>query len=1039
MNHGSRTRKYLIRAAILLLVLGAGYVTYSVFTSNWFLKPRVEQALSRHLDIDCQLKNIEFGILSGTRIEQITLNFDHGQSKESASSLVLQDCFVTHRFWTLIGGEYAPKRIHLGRMEATIGKNFVEWIEGDPFKKEKTPSSRPPHITLQDGVLHFPNPLLAEPLTLRDLQASLVEDRHGLLSAVVTFRMGENLVTAQLNSVAGQKQKNLKVAAQEFDISDIPEIPPHAGVKHLSDLSFAGILDGHIRTALGPNQNLPLAGQFTLSDVKVNYADWPVGLTALSGEIQFNDRQISVVDLNTSVGGGRLTIPSGQFRFDEDGIASISAQGSFYDLNVATLTRSAFPWSDHLRGEWGSLENGSMNGNFRVHWSPDSKPTYEADIELREGTARVSRIERDLTGLKGDVKIDGHGKVEFSSVQGTIADGRVRASGALQIEKGNLKKPFIDISFSGLPLTPKLVKNTPPAVRNVLQDIRLEEARAGGDFTIEPEELSCNLDIQAATVDPKAVEYKLTEFSSDVSWSSSRGRISFTDLQANRKNGRIGGNFAIDTKDTVTMDAELFGRAIPIDDGLLALFPAKIREKTQKWTPAGSFDVELRCNNWEVPQELSPDTLEGLNISLNLRDIRLSQGKKPPLLTGLHGNVSLKSTTMRMIDLTGQLSGQNFRMSGILPLGGQNKQTTNIQLEADALSLSPEWFSALPADFTKKIAELNPRGHCSVNLNITQLPRGEHPLKASATGVLHNLELNPHGTPIRMGGTSGLELTVAADKQLETSGNIRLRELDVANLVADRVTGDFSYDGKGLKIPSLAIGAYGGKIQLNDLQLSPDLESWRLGLQYSHIDLETLMGAFGIEGRKAPGGVLRGRLDLEGEGLNPEKLRGKGHVRIDRGRLYNIPVLLSVFSVLDLTIPRHSPVSDAYGTFRVGDGRLTIKDLLLSGGDIPVHLEGHVAMEKNTKLPDQPLKLLVTVPASPNVLDSVPVVGWIKKHTIDRLRHLILQARVKGTFSDYTVSTVTDPITRPIKAIWSLMPKLAPDIPEEEGNTPSAP
>ncbi len=213
--------------------------------------------------------------------------------------------------------------------------------------------------------------------------------------------------------------------------------------------------------------------------------------------------------------------------------------------------------------------------------------------------------------------------------------------------------------------------------------------------------------------------------------------------------------------------------------------------------------------------------------------------------------------------------------------------------------------------------------------------------------------------------------------------------------------------------------------------MNTDEGTWRTEFSPARMDLESIVAVFGITGRTAPAGSLRGQIALNGKGLDPQALSGKGDIKITRGMLYDFPIMASVFNVLNLEMPRRSPITDAYGTFDLKDGALTINDLLLTGGTVPMHMEGTLGLKREKAFQNQDLELLVTAAKTDGFLDRIPVVDWIKHYTLDLFRRLAMQVRVEGTVGDYKVKRLASPVTTPVERMWSLLEKLTPSPPEK--------
>jgi len=294
---------------------------------------------------------------------------------------------------------------------------------------------------------------------------------------------------------------------------------------------------------------------------------------------------------------------------------------------------------------------------------------------------------------------------------------------------------------------------------------------------------------------------------------------------------------------------------------------------------------------------------------------------------------------------------------------------------------------------------------------------------------MHHIEMMPGQTRISANGTARISASTQDWRQSEIEGAVSLDNISYGKLDGDRLSADFSYKDRQLAIPEMTIGAYAGKIRITDTKIHTGDGSWQTTANLAHLDLESLVGAYGIEGRDAPSGVMRGDIRIAGQRLDAKTLTGQGTLKISRGRLYSFPLLVSVFNVLDLKLPRQSPVTDAYGDFNIENGELTVKDLLFSGGSVPAHVEGNVQLGAEGGLKQKPISFIVTVAKQENILDQIPLINWAKRYTLDYLRNLVLQARVEGTFADHKVTTLSSPLTDPIRKMFFLLEKFTPAPP----------
>ena len=1023
-DDSGRRRWPWIVAGVGIAALG---IAYLIFTSGGFLEPRIESVLTERLDARTRVEGLDFGLFGGTTVEQISLSVESGGPEGKSSRLVFEDCLIEHDVSALLTGNYVMDRLRVARMDADVKPGLTDWIE----RLREGPGGEGadgtlPDVEIDEGTVRVADPSLPRPLRLDNLSLLLGSTRPGRLSGVVSFRVGGNRIRLNITAAPSQGYGDVNVMIHGFDLQAIPQIPRGTDLFDPSKLFMNGALTGQLSVPLGADSVPPFSGQFSLAESSVAYSGWPLELTNLSAQVQLTQNGISLSNIKTNIGRGRVVITTARVRLDGAEVESVSLRGTARELNLENLTHGSVPWSTLTRGDWGRIYSGSLDADFNLQWAPDSKPSYEADVRLRDGSLQVERLDRRLDGVNVAATINSGGLVSIDSARIPVAGGEVEASGSLQLVDGEVRDPRLSLRLAELNPTPELMGQLHPSMEEILQRVKLENPSVSGDVTVSPDDVSCELGIAAREVEPVGVPYQFTDFSTDLHWSSSGSVIRFRNISAHRNGGQVEGDVSANLSGRPTLEATIFGRALPINDELVELFPADLRDRVRRWQPEGKFDFEVRCQNWQMPESFCTKAIRGVAVTVDLRDISLSYPGFPSLVHNLYGHISLRDGIVKLTDVNGQILDASARVNGSVPLPGVEGSTT-LRLETETVNVDPDSLGALPGELGKTLAEMKGQGQLALRADVSQFPTEEQPLKASGSAVIHSFELSPKTMHLRASGTSRVTAEWQPGEPADVSGTVRLREAETSRISADRVSARFEYNDTILTMPAFNVDAYGGKITAKNTHFNTITGGWETEVEYAHMDLESLMGAFDIRGEEAPGGVLRGRLEVSGTRMNPETFTGTGQLRIDRGRLYSFPVLLSVFSVLDLGLPSQSPVSDALGNYKMNDGVLTIEDLVFSGGGgMPVHITGTVSLEEGVKFKNRKINMLVTVAKRPGLLDAIPVIGFIKHYTIDLLRRFIMQARVTGTFADYQVSTIADPVTRPIQAIWSLVPKLNP-------------
>jgi hypothetical protein len=264
------------------------------------------------------------------------------------------------------------------------------------------------------------------------------------------------------------------------------------------------------------------------------------------------------------------------------------------------------------------------------------------------------------------------------------------------------------------------------------------------------------------------------------------------------------------------------------------------------------------------------------------------------------------------------------------------------------------------------------------------------------------------------------------DKGRKIEGHLRLQRFGVGPFWASDLIGAASLSEGIITMDRSDMSLYGGRLTVEEGKLDINNLNWSLKANLFHLDVESLMVAMGIEGANAPAGFARINVDISGRGMRKSLLSGEGEIKVDRGRLYNLPMIMKVLKLFDLGLPRESPVTYAYGEFRLDRGVFYLDNALLAGGTVPIHIQGTVGLESEVPLEMQPVDLVYSIPRQKGILDSIPVINWIKHLTIDQVRGLLMQARARGTIGDYEITTVLTPVVAPIGSIWQLLDKLSP-------------
>jgi hypothetical protein len=282
-------------------------------------------------------------------------------------------------------------------------------------------------------------------------------------------------------------------------------------------------------------------------------------------------------------------------------------------------------------------------------------------------------------------------------------------------------------------------------------------------------------------------------------------------------------------------------------------------------------------------------------------------------------------------------------------------------------------------------------------------------------------------TPVSTTGLLHVNTENIIAKEIAAQGSAHLDRFRLGSLYGSDLVAGLDYSKDRISFSLVDMKAFGGILAVEEgFWALPEMD-WTIKGRISHVYLETLLTAFGVERKEVPSGVVGGTFELGGDRLDVGALRGNGELNVVRGRLYDIPIVMSVLNLFDLRLPgAGGPVSDGYTAFRIENQTLYLDDLLLLGGSVPIHCRGTVGMAPGVAAMDQQIDLLFTIPRQRGILDAIPVVNWVKYLLIDPLRRYAFQARVTGSLGEYEVSSLLRPVTEPISRVGELLQRLSP-------------
>lgn len=1015
--------KAFICVLILCLAIGA-VVIYQALTAPDFLRPRVASELSKHLQASVRIKGLDFSFFSGTQMEALEIVPEAADGKiEARARIRLSDVRVRHKRLALLFGRYRPYRVRVGYLEAKLTRGMRQWLAA--LDRDAPSGVALPEVAVADGRIRLSSADLKQPIIFDHLNFSLRPGGRGRDSrGRLRLDFKGNTLKVRVAEHVAESRWDAWFSTSGFDFSSLPSVS--FGEKTLlpAGLEVKGDLAGQasIRMSEDADETPALTGEMRVSGISASHPAIATKLENGFVRFDFTENTIVVLDGTVNAAGGCIEIPTAGIRLNGG-----SLQRLWVRLNASRLALPIIANGELLERVPEKFRpqaiSGLADGDLNMQWTPADGFNYGVRVALENCAGRIPALESRFSALDANLRFTAPGRLTISRARAQMLGGRVESVGTCRVGAKGIESADLEFGLTHVTETDALVRQLPDKVREFIAKAGLEAPTVDGRIAFEPDATRVDLSVHAEAAKLANLPLRLNSPHVDVRWVSGSSRVIFENAGAKVGGSSLAATGALKLGSPMRMDVSLSGRYLSLNSRLLRWLGLEMDD----WVPRGTYDIELRARDWWPSGSGAAEFLENLRAQVELRDAALSHPETGQILEHVYGHIAIGPEGAFLSNMIGNLCGVAVRGGGRLPVG-KGSQTPYFRLESENVVLDEALYERIPLDLGLK--ELGLSGQCSLNAELQGGQSPDEGLSANISAALHHMALSFKGEPVTASGSARVQVDASNWQQPLVNGSLSLDRLTYGNLAADQVSADYAWQKGRFKADEVIMRAYGGKISFSETRVRTRGWQWRTKAALAHLDLESLLGAFGIEGRYAPSGTIRGDIRMSGVSGDLGTLNGEGNVKINRGRLYSFPMMVAVFNLLDLKSPSQSPVSDAYADFRIRAGRLQITDMLFSGGTVPAHLQGDVILDEKGGLRDKPVDFLVTVATKKGILDQIPFINWAKHYTIDYLRRLVFQVKIDGTLGDYKIDTVSSPVTDPIRKMFSLLKKLTSEPPK---------
>ncbi|MCH8970027.1 MAG: AsmA-like C-terminal domain-containing protein [Planctomycetes bacterium] len=569
---------------------------------------------------------------------------------------------------------------------------------------------------------------------------------------------------------------------------------------------------------------------------------------------------------------------------------------------------------------------------------------------LLDGRASYEGFPYPIENLTGRFEIDEG--IELKDIKGTRGSTAVTINGYSKPAENGGRILELDIRGRRLAFDDYLNRAVAPEVRAFLDQLHLEgQADFTGRVFQTPEMKSASYEFELLASE---ISLKYDKLPYPLSHCSARIVVRPTDIAVRDFVGWRGGtvveghmDFQADPK-TRGASVNLSARHVPLDETFWQSLPSTFHDAARHFAPEGSVDITLDYREGK-------DGADSFRTQITAKGIDVTYDAFPLPLEDLTGDIVITPDRVELIGLSARHGSATLAIAGKVDYGAAGT-TASFQLSADGMTCSAPLRQALPHAVRQLWDRVNPQGSFDLRVTDLRLARDADSDAASwsadGDARLDNVQLdaalelrdlngklNFHGESAATTGTTLWRTQLALDTAR------------INNIAASELTAELIYDQAAelFAVRNIRGRTYGGDITATiTASLTEEGRPYDAVCRLTNVDLRSLVEdrprrdettPAKIEGLLHASAAIQGRLD------DPQQRRGWGRIRVDQAQLYELPLLLGVLNVINLTIPEEGAFQDCSFGFAIRGDRMFLNDIALYGSAMTLRGSGEMNIE----------------------------------------------------------------------------------------------
>lgn len=429
---------------------------------------------------------------------------------------------------------------------------------------------------------------------------------------------------------------------------------------------------------------------------------------------------------------------------------------------------------------------------------------------------------------------------------------------------------------------------------------------------------------------------------------------------------------------------------LDLTEEIVKCIPKKGKDIWARYKPTGQVDFKLDYKDFEDPGKLEyVVTVDGKGNELEYADLSVQ-------LSDVIGRVIVSNSDVQLKNLRGYVvNGSQLARAvcdGVYKLKSKDKKTLfnvfDLRVTEDLLNklskqLKNDWLKIESVGWVDAIIDDENNDSKGVEK--------------------HLILIDAKGCEI---GLAGLSLNIS--------------DLDGRINIEDGYLSSRKFNG------TCSGGSVNGSVELDTASLDGEYSG---KLNFQNVSLQELMENFVTDHQKWTGNC-NGDFTFQGKGNDLMNLTAKGSAKIREGYLSEVPVVLSILKLLNMSLPKKEAFHTANIKYSIKDKIINIEALEVISDSIELGCIGTVGF-------DSTIDLIVVAGFNKETFSQIPFIGGLMDFVVGGVRKSLTKVQLTGKLSNPKSTMIgLKPFTYPVTSIIDILSsnKTKESKKEEDGN-----